>query len=100
MFAFLTQASGGDAGLGTFPSLQCYSSSIHSLEFALVTAAKCKDTVAGFWELVPPLFPRLCSLAGLGDELWGGQPRSVPLVFPGLLALLRLCRSVGTLRVE
>lgn len=71
MFAFLTQASAGgpsgDAGLGTFPSLQGHSSSILN-SFAVVTGANSKgeDTEAGFWKLVPPHFPGSAPWPGSG----------------------------------
>jgi hypothetical protein len=85
MFAFLTQASAGDTGpgVGTFPSLQGYSSSSHSLEFALVTNAKCEDTVAGFWKLSGSVYP----VAGLRDYLQSGCavcscfPRAISIYF-------------------
>lgn len=78
--------------VGTFPSLQCYSSTL-GLEFALVTPAKLEDPVAGFWKLIP----RFCSVARPRDDL--GSSCAVCSFFPpGPLALLRLCRSVGTLR--
>lgn len=51
--------------VGTFPSLEGYSSSIHGLEFALVTIAIFEDTVARFWTLMLGHFPgsALCDQA-------------------------------------
>lgn len=87
----------GDAGLGTFPSLQGHSSSI-LCSFTVVTGANSKAPEAGFWKLVPPSPPPHFP----GSALWPGSGVSsgstvCSRFFTGQLAWSRLCRYVVTL---